>query len=111
MSTISLGYKKNVAYALIIGIYLSSSGCGFLDLLPNKERDKWYMEHPVDESKLYAVHEGAGRKEVLEKWGEPWRFKNEDHWIYYFPELAKEKIHLQFKNDVVTKMWTSFEIW
>ncbi|MFA5060643.1 MAG: hypothetical protein WC676_08480 [Candidatus Omnitrophota bacterium] len=111
MSTINLGYKKNVAYALIIGICLSSSGCGFLDLLPNKERDRWYMEHPVDLGKLLAVHEGMAREEVLEKWGDPWKIKNEEHWIYYFPDIAKEKTHIQFKNDIVAKMWTSFEAW
>lgn len=111
MSIISLLQKKNIIYIVVFGISLILSSCNFLDLLPNKERDKWYMEHSVDLSKLYAVHEGGTRKEVLEKWGEPWRIKSEDHWIYFFPELAKEKIHLQFKNDVVIKMWTSFEIW
>ena len=111
MSIINLRQKRNIICIGILGILLTLSSCGFSNLLPNKERDKWYMGHPVNLGKLLAVHEGMTRKEVLEKWGEPWKVKNKDHWIYYFPDIAKEKTHVQFKNDIVVKMWTSFEVW
>ena len=111
MSIINLRQNKILAHVLIIVMLLSSCGCGFSNLLPNSERDKWYMEHPADLDKLLAVREGMTRKEVFKKWGEPWKVKNVDHWIYYFPDIAKEKTHVQFKNDIVTKMWTSFEYW
>ena len=110
MSIINLRQNKIVIRALIIGMFLSLYGCGFSNLLPNPERDKWYMEHPINTEKLLAVQEGMTRKEVLDKWGEPWGVKNNDHWIYYFPDIAKEKTHVEFKNDIVIKMWTSFEI-
>ena len=100
-----------IIYTLIIGMLLTLCSCGFSNLLPNPERDKWYMEHPVDLDKLLAVREGMTRKEVLEKWGEPWKVKNTDRWIYYFPDIAKEKTNIQFKNDIVTRMWTSLEYW
>ena len=102
---------KNIIYFVILGILLTLTSCGLSNVLPNAERDKWYMGHPIDTEKLLAVHEGMSRKEVVDKWGEPWKVKNEDHWIYYFPDIAKEKTHIQFKNDIVTKIWTSFEIW
>ena len=67
------------------------------------------MEHADDINKvlaLQAVQYGTTRKEVLEKWGEPWKIINLDYWIYYFPDIAKEKTHIQFKDDVVVKRWT-----
>lgn len=111
MSIINLRQKEIVGHVVIIGMLLSSCGCGFLNLLPNSERDKWYMEHTDDINKVLALQSvpyGMTRKEILKEWGEPWKVINSDHWIYYFPDIAKEKTHIQFKNDAVAKRWTIF---
>lgn len=111
MSIINFLKRKNIIYIFIFGLLLTLPSCGLSNVLPNSERDKWYAEHPVDLGKLLAVHEGMTRSEVLEKWGNPWKVKDVDRWIYYFPDIAKEKTHVQFKNNIVVKMWTSFEVW
>ena len=107
MSIINCRRNKIIAHVLVIAILFSSCGCVVLNLLPNRERDQWYMDHADDMNKLFDLQHGIGltRKEVLEKWGEPLKVINSDHWIYYFPDIAREKTHIQFKNDIVTKTW------
>jgi len=91
---------KKIIYFLFLAILFSS--CGFTKMLPNKDRDQYYMDHTdkIDYELLKKVYEGNTKEDALKEWGEPWEKKSEDIWIYKFPFL-KNKIVLVFKNDVV----------
>lgn len=87
-----------------LSIVFIFSGCTFLNMLPNKARDKWYTEHAgdynIDYDLLRKVIEGNTKEDALREWGEPWKRKSENTWIYKFP-FMKNKIVLIFEDDVV----------
>lgn len=97
---------KKIICCLFAVFFFSS--CTFLNMLPNKARDKWYMEHAgdysIDYDLLRKIFEGNTKEDALREWGEPWKRKSEDVWVYKF-SFMKNKIVLKFENDVVVKRY------
>ena len=97
---------------LVILIIFLNVGCGSLSaFLPSSSRDRWYLENMKDTDILHKIQRGSTRNDVLREWGEPWRKKSDDIWVYWFKDIVKEKTYLKFDNDHVIKIWTSFELY
>lgn len=79
------------------------SGCTFLNMLPNKSRDEYYMTHgPNLNDLIFKINVGNKREEVLKIWGEPYKILKDGRWIYLFKGYSS-KIILTFENDIVIK--------
>lgn len=92
---------KNIICCMVLVFVLSS--CTFLNMMPNKARDEYYMTHgPNLDDLIFKINIGNTRKEVLEIWGEPYKVTKDKKWVYRF-EGYTSKIILTFKNDVIVK--------
>lgn len=99
---------RNSKTILLIIFILVIQGCTALNTLPNSERDKWYTENPGNLSEgldfLRKVKIGDTKEQVLEEWGEPWKIKNENKWVYYFPKYFRNKHVVFFENNILVKL-------